>query len=49
MHRDLKLENIMLIEEDNKLVVKISDFGWVCQYFNGKKNTLCGTPDCKIY
>jgi serine/threonine protein kinase len=47
MHRDLKLENIMLCEEENgNLVAKIADFGWACQCFR-KHKTLCGTPDCK--
>jgi len=40
------LENI-LIDENN--VVKIADFGWaVHTKIRNKRNTLCGTIQCKI-
>jgi len=43
MHRDIKLENILLFDND---LIKLSDFGWACQCLD-KKDTICGTPDCK--
>jgi len=36
VHRDLKLENILLLnKEANKLDVKISDFGFACELLPG--------------
>lgn len=46
IHRDLKLENIMIDIEDGVFRLKLSDFGWACQYFDYKRTTLCGTPEC---
>lgn len=41
MHRDLKPENILL---DKDLNVKICDFGWSAEYYEGvNRETLCGT------
>jgi serine/threonine protein kinase len=41
LHRDLKLENILLKEKD-KLEIKISDFG--CSKIDPLGTTICGTP-----
>jgi aurora kinase len=47
IHRDLKLENILLdINEKEEITAKISDLGWVCQHFSENRMTLCGTPEC---
>ena len=55
LHRDLKLENIMITKKEGKEIeVKITDFGCACQFFKSKKGTssqpskngvLCGTVD----
>ncbi|CAI2380886.1 unnamed protein product [Moneuplotes crassus] len=52
-HRDIKLENILVTKQENKLktvfeapLVKIIDFGFARQYQNGEKgSTYCGTPN----
>lgn len=41
-HRDLKLENIMLVQDTNQ--VKLIDFGLSTQTMTGKLHSLCGTP-----
>lgn len=41
MHRDLKLENLLIDEND---VLKISDFGWAAKG-KDERTTLCGTLD----
>lgn len=46
IHRDLKLENVMVDEDEGQPILKLGDFGWACQYFNEKRKTLCGTPEC---
>jgi serine/threonine protein kinase len=55
LHRDIKLENILLKAPDN-LKIKFSDFG--CSKIDPVGNTICGTPKymalellegCKIY
>ena len=40
MHRDLKLENILL---NNNLDAKLSDFG-VAKFMNNMENSCVGTP-----
>ena len=47
IHRDLKLENILINETDEGLTLKIGDLGWATQCINEKKTILCGTPECK--
>jgi aurora kinase len=40
IHRDLKLENVMVKDGD----VKIIDFGWCVHTFR-RRNTFCGTTE----
>jgi serine/threonine protein kinase len=60
VHRDLKLENVMIAQEEDCLdsdnakikrdkYLKLADFGWACQFFSEKRKTLCGTPECNKY
>ena len=50
MHRDLKLDNVMVnIEEDEltgelEVACKLTDFGFA-KYVEGRTYTLCGTPE----
>ncbi|CAG9329422.1 unnamed protein product [Blepharisma stoltei] len=43
VHRDIKLENILMVSEDNDIDFKLADFGLACEndYELSKK---CGTP-----
>lgn len=48
LHRDIKPQNFLLHKEDDKIIIKIADFGFA-KYFehldeNSLGNTLCGTP-----
>jgi len=45
VHRDLKLENLLLFSEGAKLHVKLSDFGWGA-LVKDRPRGLCGTPEC---
>ena len=45
IHRDLKLDNILLDESSQKKIPKIIDFGFAIQMGSNKKlNIFCGTP-----
>lgn len=47
LHRDLKLENIVLTHVtllDIQGMAKICDFGWAVHEPNELRSTLCGTP-----
>jgi serine/threonine protein kinase len=45
-HRDIKLENLLLVEEGDDSTIKLADFGFAkkCTKSYGLK-TLCGTPN----
>ncbi|KXZ52376.1 hypothetical protein GPECTOR_9g420 [Gonium pectorale] len=43
VHRDLKLENLLLAKQDDISLVKIADFGLAKHAVNGMQ-TICGTP-----
>merc|ERR1719240_817545 len=45
IHRDVKLENFLLdYTDDGKLVIRLADFGLVCQYRSNEPPTLkCGS------
>ncbi len=43
VHRDLKLENLLLATPDDITRVKIADFGLAKKAVDGM-NTICGTP-----
>jgi serine/threonine protein kinase len=44
IHRDLKLENIMLVSQDNDHELKIVDFGLSTKIDKVDPNVRCGTP-----
>lgn len=46
VHRDLKLQNILLTEKSPNAILKIADFGLAKQYDNNDDvfETKCGTP-----
>jgi len=45
VHRDLKLENLLLVKEnDSDLAIKLADFGLSKVYANKSLQTACGTP-----
>jgi serine/threonine protein kinase len=47
IHRDLKLDNILLIDDSDNSLVKIIDFGFMCHVPDGdgaiRSQQLCGT------
>ncbi len=47
IHRDIKLENILL--NDNINQIKLADFGEAVHSINKKRTTICGTLECNNY
>ncbi|KDO20510.1 CAMK/CAMK1 protein kinase [Saprolegnia parasitica CBS 223.65] len=45
VHRDLKPENILLTSHGDDTSIKIADFGFAKQDFEGKLTDKCGSPD----
>ena len=43
VHRDIKLENILLVYENENTVIKVTDFGLAKSTTDGL-HTYCGTP-----
>lgn len=44
VHRDLKLENLLLSSREDIGKIKIADFGLAKNQANGSLQTVCGTP-----
>lgn len=44
VHRDLKLENLLLANKEDMTTIKIADFGLAKRSMNGYMETVCGTP-----
>lgn len=44
VHRDLKLENLLLAKKDDIGSMKIADFGLAKSLDRGQAQTVCGTP-----
>jgi calcium/calmodulin-dependent protein kinase I len=44
VHRDLKLENLLLAEPGDINTVKVADFGLAKKYAGAALSTICGTP-----
>ncbi len=45
MHRDLKMENILITKKLCNNLIKIIDFGFAKEYKEGEMGeTFCGTP-----
>ena len=44
MHRDLKLENLLLASPSDIQKVKIADFGLAKKAQESQMETICGTP-----
>lgn len=44
MHRDLKLENLLLAKPNDIRTIKIADFGLAKKYGQAALSTICGTP-----
>ena len=44
VHRDLKLENLLLTIENDISMLKIADFGLAKKAQEAAMNTICGTP-----
>lgn len=44
VHRDLKLENMLLSKSNDINSIKIADFGLAKKYGQAALSTICGTP-----
>jgi serine/threonine protein kinase len=44
MHRDLKLENILITSDEDETHIKIADFGFACKMTPEDMSMYCGTP-----
>lgn len=46
VHRDLKLQNILLTEKSDNAIIKLADFGLAKSYESNEDlfETTCGTP-----
>jgi len=44
VHRDIKLENILLVDENDNIKVKMGDFGLASKVEKIDTKVRCGTP-----
>ena len=44
MHRDLKLENVMVDQHGGEMICKITDFGFAAEVSSEKESSMVGTP-----
>lgn len=44
VHRDLKLENLLLANQNDMTHIKIADFGLAKKAAESAMDTICGTP-----
>lgn len=44
VHRDLKLDNLLLVKPGDIQAIKIADFGLAKKYMQSSLQTVCGTP-----
>jgi serine/threonine protein kinase len=44
IHRDIKLDNILMVSQHSDTEIKIGDFGFACYFKDIPSSNKCGTP-----